>query len=144
MLMSTRLTYDLHLLTARLDRAADRALQAEQGISYSRFLALVAMARGAGSQRELATWLGVTEPSVSRMTGVLAEDGLITVDPVPRGGNRRLLQLTAKGQETFQRGAELLERRFAELVERCSIPYDEYAVYTRRLIDALDETGVAP
>jgi DNA-binding MarR family transcriptional regulator len=142
--VSAHLTYDLHVLTARLDRAADRALQEEQNISYARFLALVAIADGAGSQRELADWLGVTEPSASRMTGVLTGAGLITAGPDPRGGNRRLLRLTAAGRASFQRGVDLLERRFADIVDRCGIPYGQYAAHTRLLIAALDDETERP
>lgn len=58
----------LHALTARLDRAPDRMLRAEAGLSHSRFLALYLVgASGAETQRALADLLAVTEPSVSRM-----------------------------------------------------------------------------
>jgi hypothetical protein len=38
--MERNLSFNLHVLTARLDRAADRILRAERNVSYSRFLAL--------------------------------------------------------------------------------------------------------
>ena len=37
------LSYELHKLTARLDRMADALLRDETGVSYSRFLALFAV-----------------------------------------------------------------------------------------------------
>lgn len=38
--MERNLSLNLHVLTARLDRAADRILRAEHNVSYSRFVAL--------------------------------------------------------------------------------------------------------
>lgn len=133
------LSFDLHALTARLDRSADRILQAEFGLSYQRFLALVVLDGIApASQRALAEGLGVSEPSVSRMTGVLADAGLIEAQRDPGGGNRRRLTLTPAGKELVDRCRELLERRFAALVERSRVPYESYARHTRLLMDALD------
>ncbi len=63
------LSFDLHALTARLDRSADRILRAEHDLSYRRFLTLVIVAElDAATQRAVADRLGVSEPSVSRMT----------------------------------------------------------------------------
>src|ERR1700712_4836458 len=77
--VTTSLSYELHKLTSRLDRAADQVLQREVGITYARFLALFAVQQGARTQRELSAWLGVTEPSVSRMAQVLSVDGFLAV-----------------------------------------------------------------
>jgi len=102
------LSFDLHVLTARLDRAADRILRAEVGVSYSRFLTLfMVTAVDATSQRALAECLGVTEPSVSRMTRVLSGAGLLRVEADSRGGNRRALPLTPEGQDLVERCCEL-------------------------------------
>lgn len=132
------LTFDLHALTARLDRAADRLLRAELGLPYRRFLALVLVGEGAPTQRALAERLGVTEPSTSRMVGVLAEAGLLDVSPDPAGGNRRLLSLTPLGKEQVEACAALLEGSFERLVEHSGVPYERYAEDTRRLVRTLD------
>src|SRR5436305_12905620 len=134
--MPSHLTYDIHLLTARMDRAADRALQAEHDLSYARFLVLLAVSQGACSQRAIGTWLGVSAPSVSRMTQVLGTAGLLAVTPDPRGGNRRVVRLTQPGETTFRQGAALLERLFADLLDQCGIPTEEYAGHTRSLVAA--------
>jgi DNA-binding MarR family transcriptional regulator len=143
--MTRRLSYDLHKLTARLDRAADRVLRHEMGTTYARFLALFALSQGAQSQRELAAWLGVTEPSASRMTAVLAADGLLTVTREPGAGNRRTLTLTQSGQKLAGACGRLLEHRFADLMERSGVPYGVYERYTQRLIAQIeaDETPMA-
>ena len=54
-------------------------LRAEYGITYSRFLALEPDIGelGVSTQRALADALGVTEPSISRMVGVLAAERLL-------------------------------------------------------------------
>lgn len=141
----TSLSYDLHKLTARLDRAADRLLRDHQGVSYSRFLALFAIREGAASQRALADWLGQTEPSTSRMVGVLAEEGLLEVTRVAGAGNRRHLELTAKGDALVTRASRLLEGRFAELVKRSGVSYVSHQRDTRRLLSQLDaEARTAP
>lgn len=136
--MTGSLTIDLHVLTARLDRAADRILRAELDVPYRRFLALLLVGEGAPTQRVLAERLGVTEPSTSRMVAVLAEEGLLDVAPDPAGGNRRRLALTPAGTERVQACRELLEGRFADLVARAGVPYGDYAEHTRRLMRALE------
>jgi DNA-binding MarR family transcriptional regulator len=126
-----------------MDRAADRVLQEEHGLSYARFLVLLALSRGACSQRAIGSWLGVSEPSVSRMMKVLATSGLLAVTPDPRGGNRRVVRLTRQGEAVFRKGAALLEQRFADLLDQCDIPREQYAANTRSLIAALDELAPA-
>ncbi|MGH3980454.1 MAG: MarR family winged helix-turn-helix transcriptional regulator [Pseudonocardiaceae bacterium] len=137
--MDRDLSFDLHALTARLDRSADRILRAEYAVSYRRFLALLLVGElGTTTQRALAERSGVSEPSVSRMTGVLVETGLLDVEADPAGGNRRRLSLTPQGEHVVEQCRELLERRFAELVERSGVPYGDYARHTRLLMAALD------
>lgn len=139
------LSFDLHLLTARLDRSADRILQAEAGLTYRRFLALVVVgAHGRATQRALADALDVTEPSVSRMVGVLAESGLVEVAHEPGGGNKRHVALTPDGADAVARCRSLLEQRFAGLVARSGVDYTRYALDTRRLIEALGDTETTP
>ncbi len=128
----------MYALTARLDRAADRILQAEQNVSYRRFLALYAVREmGGTTQRDLARWMGVTEPSVSRMTGVLVEAGFLEARADRAGGNRRHLQLTTAGEELIARCGALLEDRFAALVAAAGVSYDDYGASTRRLLVVL-------
>lgn len=136
--MAGDLSYDLHVLTARLDRSADRILTAELGLSYRRFRALMVVGElGEATQRQLAEALGVTEPSVSRMAGVLATARMIDADADPTGGNRRRLILTVRGKEAVEQGRALLEQRFTALVDRSGVPHAEYAAHTRALIAAL-------
>jgi DNA-binding MarR family transcriptional regulator len=132
------LSYELHKLTSRLDRAADELLRRERGISYARFLALFAVGETNGSQRDLALWLGQTEPSTSRMVTVLVDEGLLEVTRLEGAGNRHQLRLTTSGAQLVDRCGELLEGRFEELVRRSGVPYDAYQRHTRRLLHQLD------
>lgn len=132
------LAFDLHALTARLDREADRLLLAHLGLPYRRFLALLLVGEGLPTQKALADRLGVTEPSTSRMVGVLAGAGLLHASPDPSGGNRRRLALTPAGKEKVEASAALLEGRFARLVAQSGVDYERYTDDTRQLIRALD------
>jgi DNA-binding MarR family transcriptional regulator len=138
------LSYELHKLTARLDRAADAVLREQAGVSYPRFLALFAVGQGAESQRALSRWLGQSEPSTSRMVRVLAEAGWLEVSQTPGTGNRRELKLTRSGSQLVATCAELLESRFSELVAKAGIRYDAYLKSTRRLLVQLDEDQRRP
>lgn len=114
--MEQDLSRSLHTLTARLDPAADAFLRAEAGLSYPRFLALFMVgAQGADTQRALAERLGISEPSVSRMTRVLTD--------------------AAPGEQMVSRWGGELERRLAILVEDSGVPYKTYVEHIERLLD---------
>lgn len=137
--MERSLTFALHALTTRMDRAADRILMAEVGVPYRRFLALFMVGElQATSQRVLAEHLGVTEPSVSRMTGVLVGVGLLDVQPHAAGGNRRALALTPAGRELVDQCRDLLDGRFAALVAHSGVDGAGYGRDTGRLLAALE------
>ncbi len=138
MVVPPGLSYELHKLTALLDRAADEVLRREEGISYARFLALFAVGETNGSQRDLARWLGQTEASTSRMVTVLADEGLLEVARLEGSGNRRQLRLTNNGAQLVGRCGHLLEGRFEDLVRRSGVPLVSYQRHTRRLLQQLD------
>jgi DNA-binding MarR family transcriptional regulator len=138
------LSYDLHELTARLDRAADRILRGRLGISYARFLTLFSVRNGVVNQRELAGWLVQSEPSTSRMVAVLAAEGLLQACRVPGAGNSRHLRLTPAGLKVVNTGSRLLEFRFQELVKRSGVPEASYRRHTRRLIRELEAESASP
>jgi DNA-binding MarR family transcriptional regulator len=143
--VGTGLSFRLHVLTARLDRAADRILRAEQGISYQRFLALTLVGElGAGTQRALAEGLGITEPSVSRMTGVLVAEGLLDARADPGGGHRKRLALTPRGERLVRDGQQILEERFAALVGASGVSYQRLEADTAALLAALTDGGTTP
>lgn len=114
--------YALHALVATLDRAADQILKENLGLTYTRFLTLVTLQRlGSATQRELASELGVSEPSVSRAVPRLTEEGHLTVTSVAGTGNRRQVELTAKGEQLVDEAADLLEDSFARLMDASGV-----------------------
>ncbi|MGI5240240.1 MarR family winged helix-turn-helix transcriptional regulator [Dactylosporangium sp. CA-139066] len=142
---SKNLGLELHTLVSRLERAGDRILRTEHGLSYRRFMVLVTIGElGESTQRALADSLAVTEPSMSRMVAALAETGLLTVVPDPAGGNRRQIALTDAGRAMVERAGTDLVQRLTELVESSGVPFDTYLAHTRRLNAALDSPGARP
>lgn len=133
---------ELHTLVSRLERAGDRILRAEHGLSYRRFLVLVVVGElGASTQRALAENLAVTEPSMSRMVASLAEAGLLAVAPDPGGGNRRRIVLTEDGTALVERAGTRLIELLTETVESVGVPFETYLSHTRRLNAALDDAA---
>ena len=129
---------ELHTLVSRLEQAGDRIMRADHGLSYRRFMVLVMVGElGASTQRALADGLGVTEPSVSRMVGTLADSGLLSVLPDPAGGNRRRIALTDAGRQLVDRAGTDLVQRLTTFVESTGVPFDTYFAHTQRLNTAL-------
>ena len=76
--MGADLSRTLQQIAVRMDQAADRILRDAEGITYRRYRFLYAMDRlNVVSQRDLARWMGLTEPSVSRMVRALVAEGWI-------------------------------------------------------------------
>jgi DNA-binding MarR family transcriptional regulator len=139
--MTDSLSFNLHALTARLDRAADRIAREREGLSYARFMILFWIGElGPSTQREIASRLGITEPSVSRMIAVLADLRLLRRDPAK--GNRRALVLTAEGLGVVQRLRAHLEAELKRLLTASGVRFDRYARDTRILVEALGVAGV--
>ncbi|GIF52677.1 DNA-binding MarR family transcriptional regulator [Asanoa ferruginea] len=131
---------ELHTLVSRLEQAGDRIMRADHGLSYRRFMVLVMVGElGASTQRALADGLGVTEPSVSRMVGTLADSGLLSVLPDPAGGNRRRIALTDAGRQLVDRAGTDLVQRLTKFVESTGVPFDAYFAHTQRLNAALTD-----
>ena len=136
--MDLILSRTLHALVATLDRAADRILRASFHISHSQFMTLygVRVLDGA-TQRELAAWLGTTEPAVSRQVRSLAGDGLVSIGPSAAGGHRRRVALTPRGQDLVRSAGEHLEERLAQVLAAADVGYVEYTATTERLLTAV-------
>jgi DNA-binding MarR family transcriptional regulator len=135
--MDLVLSRSLHALVATLDRVADRILRAEFDIGYSPFLTLYAVhVLGGGTQRDVAAWLGTTEPTASRALRALAGNGLVSIGPSAEGGHRRSVELTARGRDLVKSGGAHLEERLADLLEAAEVPYQDYAASTQRLLSA--------
>jgi DNA-binding MarR family transcriptional regulator len=136
--MDLVLSRTLHALVATLDRAADRILRTDFGISYSQFLTLYAVeVLDGGTQREIADWMGATEPAVSRSVRALAADGLASIGPSAAGGHRRSVEPTSRGRDLVQSAGAHLERRLADVLAAADVGYEDYAAMTGRLLAAV-------
>jgi DNA-binding MarR family transcriptional regulator len=133
------LSFALHQLTARMDLVADRILRDQLDISYPRFLALFAIdLLDRPSQRDLAGWLGLSEPSVSRTVRGLEADELVQMLATPGGGNRRTLDLTPDGKSVVQRGKRVLVRRFDAVVRASQVDHAALHDQVRAILAHLD------
>jgi DNA-binding MarR family transcriptional regulator len=137
---SGRLSFALHVLTARMDAAADVILRERCAISYGDFLTLFAVDLLVDpTQRDLAGWLRSSEASLSRQLPSLAASGWLEVRTMPGRGHRRLVVLTPDGLSLVRRGRRLLERRFAEVVGSAGVDYATYAAETAAVLAVLEE-----
>lgn len=128
----------LQRLVYELDRAADRVLRAQFGISYSRARFLFALLRrGTVTQHDLATALGYSDPAISTMVQSLAEDGYVQTVRSPDHGRKRLVSLTPKGSDVVTRGRQMLDDEFSELVKTAEIDLGHYTALTQKLHRAL-------
>ncbi|WP_166375908.1 MarR family winged helix-turn-helix transcriptional regulator [Aeromicrobium phragmitis] len=128
----------LHVLVARLDRAADRILSERAGLTYTRFLALLTIDRlGPCTQRAVADELAVSEPSASRILTSLSADGLVEVARIPGSGNRRTVTLTDKGGRLLADCSQVLEEAFASLADSAGIQLSDIEEPVQRLLAVL-------
>ncbi len=90
-------SFKLHHLVRQLDKYADSFLMKSFGISYSRFLCLVAIHHEQPvTQHDVATELLVSDAVVSRMIGPLTNDGYIVTKIDPSHAKRKIVSLTDK------------------------------------------------
>lgn len=136
--MDLTLSRGLHALVGTLDRLADRILRAEYEVGYTQFLLLYAVSElGGGTQREVAAWLGTTEPPVSRSLRALVEQGLVVITNASAGGHRRHVDLTPRGRELVDAAGTHLEQRLAAMLTASEVPYATYSAMTFRLLGTL-------
>lgn len=121
-----------------LDRTADHLLQAEVGISYRRFLFLTVLQhQGTVTQHELALALSYSDPAVSTMLVELADDGYVQVTRSTQHGRKRLVTITAQGNEVVARGRHLLDAHFDQLLALAGVEAQQLRDITGRLYQAL-------
>src|SRR5215467_1038556 len=136
--MEDSLAYLLGKLMFEIDRAADRLLQTQVGISYRRFLFLTVLQHcGTVTQHELAVALGYSDPAVSTMLVELAKEGYIQTTKSPEHGRKRLVTITPKGNEVVAQGRQLLDSHFDQLLVIAGVDAHHYRELTERLHRAL-------
>ncbi len=98
---------------------------------------IVLQHRGTVTQHELAVALGYSDPAVSTMLVELAKDGYIQTTKSPEHARKRLVTITAKGNEVVAQGRHLLDSHFDQLMVIADIDAQHYRELTERLHQAL-------
>lgn len=77
---------------------------------------LAKISREPSSNQELADWLGVSAPTLTKMVDKLVERGLVSRSAVASGADRRqiCIRVTAKGNEQVTRVRGAVQRSFAK------------------------------
>lgn len=121
-----------------LDRAADKLLQTQVGISYKRALFLIVLQHsGTVTQHELAVALGYSDPAVSAMLVELVKDGYIQTAPSATHGRKRFVTITPKGTEVVAKGRHVLDEHFDQLLVMAGVDGQQYRELTEWLYQAL-------
>jgi DNA-binding MarR family transcriptional regulator len=132
----------LHRVVSALDRAGDRFLRAEFGISHSRIVVMLLLHRGGPTdQHDLAVKLGVTDPAISGLVRELVRDGRVSISADPTNRRRRVVSLTAPGAELVDRAGRYLEERFAALLVASDVDNDVLFALLSRIDKTLSQEG---
>ena len=136
--MNQSTSSSVHLLNIEMNRVADHILQAQLGLSYSRFYCLLnIMQHGGGTQHDIAIAMGYSDPAISKMLGELSESGRVAVTKDPRRGRRRIVELTSEGHEIVGKSLALLDECFTDAVHSAGIDEALYQQNTQALVAAM-------
>lgn len=131
----------LHKVVYELDRAADRILQREVGISYKRATVLLMVSlHGPQSQHELALRLGHTDAAISLLVRELNSDGYLTKTTSAGGGRKYSVALTDAGHDIITRCQGLLDQRFTELTTAADVDVDALHATIQKLAQGLERS----
>ncbi len=123
----------LHSLIKAIDNRGAQILLHEMGIGFSQFKILSCLSKTPGaSQSEIAQWLNLTPPAISRQVEAMLGKGLIASRKNPKNRRQHILSLTSTGQDALKKAWELLDSRFGDVMAVLS--KEEQS----RLVDMLD------
>ena len=109
----SKITFTLNRLVGSLNRAADRLLRQNYGMTYSQFLFVVSLRdSGAVSSGVLADRLGVSAAAVSKRTQWFVERGLVVAKPLATDARSVSLALTETGRTLADDTSQFLEKQF--------------------------------
>ncbi len=109
----SKITFTLNRLVGSLNRAADRLLRQNYGMTYSQFLFVVSLRdSGAVSSGVLADRLGVSAAAVSKRTQWFVERGLVVAKPLATDARSVSLALTETGRALADDTSQFLEKQF--------------------------------
>jgi DNA-binding MarR family transcriptional regulator len=119
------------------ERALDKRLS-HYGVNIGQFrILLILWEMGQVTQKQIARYLNIAQPTVANTLQRMERDGLIAIAADPRDGRRQLLTLTAKGRELRQ--PLTAEAQYVNGVATEGIPAHEIE-HIRRLLSRLGDT----
>lgn len=133
--MNNSTSFLLHKLVFILDRAADKMLRAEFGISYKRALFLVMIEQGPMTQHQLALTLGYTDPAVSAMLVELMRENYVIVQTSAKHGRLHIVRLTPTGEKLVSEMQKFLDVRFEQALHSAGIDTTAYQEMTNKIYE---------
>jgi len=135
--MDGRLTGTLHELVLAMDGYADHVLTSLFGVDRNLLAFLTPLAGSTMDVTRLAALLNLTKAAVSKRAPALERQGWLTISADPAHGRRVLLSLTDSGERLVGDAGQLLNRRFAGLLDDNSIDAVRLEKELRTLIGAV-------
>ncbi|MFZ0530552.1 MAG: MarR family transcriptional regulator [Propionicimonas sp.] len=135
--MTQRLTATLHELVFAMDAYADRVLTRRFGVDRNLLAFLSPLAATTLDVTRLAEFLNLTKAAVSKRVPVLERQGWVAVSSDPGHGRRVMVSLTPQGSTLVSEAGELLNRRFAALLDTETIDADRLNEQLHALISAV-------
>ncbi len=115
--MANFITHKINNLTARMNSEGGEILQREFQLTYSQFEVLsVVHGVGSVSQQVIAEYSQYSKGLISRVIFALVANDLVTVSDQVGDRRVKIITLTAKGKDRFERASDYLERAFREKV----------------------------
>lgn len=114
---SKSLVYEMHQTHVLIQKRLAERLAKSKRITFSQFLVLMALSccKGA-SQRDVATYLFLTEATVSRHIQVLMKEGLLTKIINPKSKRESILTLTTKGKTEIERSQKIIDEEIVSIM----------------------------
>jgi DNA-binding MarR family transcriptional regulator len=108
--------YSLHETYFLVEKKLEQRLSEDGGITFSQFLIFLPLHCGTDvSQSEVATFLHLTEATVSRHITTMAREGLLEKKEVDGNRRKHTLSVTAKGGIAFKKAHTLIEKELKEI-----------------------------
>jgi DNA-binding MarR family transcriptional regulator len=106
---ASAISYYLQHLAVLIGRQSDQELQAQLGIGISQFRILQAVqANPSLQQKQIASLLGLAEPSVSRQIKLMVGKGMIAADANPENRREHVTLILPKGERLLSAGSQML------------------------------------
>lgn len=107
----------LHKIGAMMEHVSDKVLFEEFGIGFSQFKILYALEHHEGiQQKEIASFLGQTEASISRQIKLLVGSKLVSVKKGDDDKKKHLISLTPRGRQIASDAFTLLNIHYTPVL----------------------------